>query len=55
MNILDNILVLVIGMLIGIIIVASVVDYKWKHNNEIVKQGCGQYNSTTGNFEWIKK
>jgi len=51
----DNLLLMAIGILIGVAISVGVVNVKWEHHNTIVKQDCGQYNSKTGQFEWLKK
>jgi len=48
-------ILLMSGVLIGLLIVMPILDHKWKRNTEIVEQGCGQYNRTTGDFEWVKK
>jgi len=40
---------LLIGITIGILAIMSISQ----PINSIVKHGCGQYNSTTGAFEWV--
>lgn len=44
-----------VGMAVGVFIMALVVDDKYKHHNTITKQGCAQYNPQTGDFEWLTK
>ena len=44
-----------LGILVGMIIILPIVNYKWEHHNDIIKHECGQYNNTTGDFEWIKE
>jgi len=35
-----------IGMVIGVLLLMPIADSK------AVKHGCGEYNKTTGNFQW---
>lgn len=51
----DEVITGLIGMVLGMCIIMGVVSVKWEHHNTIVKQGCGQYNTQTDDFEWIKK
>ena len=47
---------LIIGLLLGVLLI-SVADMVTdsQSGRVIVKHGCAQYNSTTGDFEWLEK
>lgn len=45
------ILALGVGMIIGL----SISTMYTQENSQIVKHGCAEYNSTTGNFQWKDK
>ena len=40
------------SMMIGILIGGLATENAWQR--KVIEHSCGQYNSTTGNFEWIK-
>ena len=40
------------SMMIGILIGGLATENAWQR--KAIEHSCGQYNSTTGNFEWIK-
>ena len=39
------------SMMIGILIGGLATENAWQR--KVIEHSCGQYNSTTGNFEWI--
>jgi competence protein ComGC len=51
----EDAITLLVGVLIGCILCIAIVSNLWEHHDTIVKQGCGQYNNMTGNFEWLEK
>jgi len=50
----NELMLLLIGIVLGMIIAMIPVSLTWEHHNTIIKQDCGQYNNKTGDFEWIK-
>jgi len=43
-----------VGILVGCILCGIIITIQWEHHDTIVNHNCAQYNSKTGNFEWIK-
>ena len=41
-----------LGLVVGFILTANVHDH-WR--TTATEQGCAQYNSKTGDFEWLKR
>ena len=41
----------VMSIMIGIMIGGLATENAWQQ--KVIEHGCGQYNGTTGNFEWV--
>ncbi len=44
---------LAFGLAIGITVTGFLVKYGWQ--DEVIKHQCAEYNSTTGDFQWLYK
>ena len=44
-----------LALSLGVIIGLSISTIYSQENRQIVKHGCAEYNSTTGNFQWKDK
>ncbi len=50
----SDIIILFIVAILCTVFGAQSVEMDSEYHREIVKQGCGEYNNTTGKFQWIK-
>lgn len=50
----DEVITGVIGLFVGILATLIVASNITEHHSNIIKHGCGKYNSQTAKFEWIK-
>lgn len=51
----EKVILFLVGTLLGVVMMAFIVEVQYEHHSEIINKGYGEYNSETGKFQWKVK